>query len=208
MRRIVVAGRREYPPAGPARPADAHLRLLRFVRTEDIERWSSDLKMQMGDARSRAQRLARLIDIVYDIVSDVNRGNMARYALSLPTNLKQAAEAHAAEQGISLNQFILWAVSEKVGSLSAGLDDPRFPRVTYRRGATGLPQPVVRGTGIRVQTIVVAHEHWGQSPEEIAADTDLSLSHVQEALAFYQVHRSEIDLHIESESRLERERGG
>jgi hypothetical protein len=74
MRRIAVAGRREYPPAGPARPADAHLRLLRFVRTEDIERWSSDLKMQMCDVLSRAQRLACLIDIVYDIFSDVKRG--------------------------------------------------------------------------------------------------------------------------------------
>ena len=38
---------------------------------------------------------------------------MARYPLSLPTQLKQEAETLAAQQGVSLNQFILWAVAEK-----------------------------------------------------------------------------------------------
>lgn len=42
---------------------------------------------------------------------------MARYPLSLPIQLKQSAEEYADRQGISLNQFILWAVAEKVGEL-------------------------------------------------------------------------------------------
>jgi hypothetical protein len=81
---------------------------------------------------------------------------MARYALNLPSHLKQEAEQWAARQGVSLNQFILWTVAEKVGALNQDLDDPSFPHVTYRRGASGWPVPVIRGTGIRVQTIVVA----------------------------------------------------
>ena len=78
---------------------------------------------------------------------------MARYPLNLPAQLKKEAEEWAAAQGISLNQFILWAVAEKVGALKQQLDDPAFPRVTYRRGASGQPVPVLRGTGIRVQTV-------------------------------------------------------
>jgi len=42
---------------------------------------------------------------------------MARYALNLPVALKQEAELVAKQQGVSLNQFIQWAVAEKVGQL-------------------------------------------------------------------------------------------
>jgi hypothetical protein len=44
---------------------------------------------------------------------------MNRYLLTLPVALKREAEALAKEQKISLNQFILWAVAEKVGALRA-----------------------------------------------------------------------------------------
>ncbi len=64
---------------------------------------------------------------------------MARYPLSLPTQLKHEAETLAAQQGVSLNQFILWAVAEKVGALGQKLDDPAFPQITYRRGELGHP---------------------------------------------------------------------
>jgi len=60
---------------------------------------------------------------------------MSRYPLNLPGQLKKEAEQFASEQGVSLNQFIMWAVAEKVGALSQTLDDPQFPQVTYRRGA-------------------------------------------------------------------------
>ncbi|MEZ4609917.1 MAG: hypothetical protein R2838_06660 [Caldilineaceae bacterium] len=38
---------------------------------------------------------------------------MARYALNMPVQLKRDAERIAAEQGVSLNQLILWALAEK-----------------------------------------------------------------------------------------------
>src|SRR5712691_1142743 len=76
--------------------------------------------------------------VVYDIVtwqwiSIRGHATMARYALNLPTQLKQEAETWASQQGVSLNQFIRWAVAEKLGALKQQLDDPAFPHITYRR---------------------------------------------------------------------------
>lgn len=130
---------------------------------------------------------------------------MARYALNLPEQLKQQAETWARQQGISLNQFILWATAEKVGALNQQLDDPRFPQITYRRGASGAVSPVLRGTGIRVQTIALANERWEQPLSEIAAAYDISERQVSEALGFYAAHRSEIDQALMAEARLEDE---
>ncbi len=128
---------------------------------------------------------------------------MARYSLNLPGQLKKDAERWAASQGVSLNQFILWAVADKVGALRQRLDDPAFPHVTYRRGAAGQPVPVLRGTGIRVQTIVVAAQHWGMSAAEIAVEYGLSEAQVSDVLAFYEDHRSEVDSAIAAEQVLE-----
>lgn len=128
---------------------------------------------------------------------------MARYSLNLPAQLKKDAEDWAEKQGLSLNQFILWAVAEKVGALNQQLDDPAFPHITYRRGASGTPVPVIRGTGIRVQTIVVAVKEWGLSPESVATEYDLGTSHVEEALSFYEAHREEIDTMVAREQALE-----
>jgi len=128
---------------------------------------------------------------------------MARYALNLPAQLKQEAETWATTQGISLNQFILWAVAEKVGALKQQLDDPAFPHLTYRRGASGHPVAVLRGTGLRVQTVVVAVQTWGLSPAAVAAEYDLSVAQVQEALAFYAAHQGEIDAALAADAACE-----
>ena len=128
---------------------------------------------------------------------------MARYPLNLPIQLKQEAEVYASQQGVSLNQFILWAVSEKVGSLKQQLDDPAFPLITYRRGATGQPTPVLRGTGLRVQTVVLAAAQWGMTPPQIANEYGISETMVREAQAFYQAHRQEIDASLVAEQTLE-----
>jgi uncharacterized protein (DUF433 family) len=128
---------------------------------------------------------------------------MARYSLNLPTQLKAEAEVWAASQGISLNQFILWALAEKVGALQQQLDDPAIPHVTYRRGAGGQPLPVLRGAGIRVHTIVVAAQQWAWSPAQIAAEYDLTETQVRDALAFYDAHRAEIDALIAAEHTAE-----
>jgi len=128
---------------------------------------------------------------------------MSRYPLNLPTQLKADAARWAVSQGVSLNQFILWAVSEKVAALGHGLDDPAFPHVTYRRGASGQPTPVLRGTGIRVQTLVIAAQQWRLSPAQIAAEYGLSEAQVKSALAFYAAHRPEIEAAIAAEQALE-----
>lgn len=128
---------------------------------------------------------------------------MARYSLNLPAQLKSEAERWASEQGVSLNQFIMWAVAEKVGALNQGLDNPDFPQITYQRGAAGVPTPVVRGTGIRVQTLVTAFQKWGLNPAEIAEEYDLKGNQVAEALAFYDAHRQEIDQVIVAEGKME-----
>ena len=96
----------------------------------------------------------------------------------------------------------LCSVAEKVSSLRQGLDDPNFPSITYRRGSSGAPTPVLRGTGIRVQTIVGASQSWGLSPSEIAADYELSENRVREALAFYHAHQAEIDAARDAEEAL------
>lgn len=128
---------------------------------------------------------------------------MTQYALNLPTKLQREAEQWAAVQGISLDQFVLWAVTEKVGDLKHQLDDPIFPHVTYRRGASGWPTPVLRGTGIRVQTIVITAHNWGLSPAQIATEYGLTVEQVNEALDFYVTHRTEIDTTIAAEQSLE-----
>jgi len=128
---------------------------------------------------------------------------MARYPLNLPEQLKREAEQWANNQGVSLNQFIMWAVAEKVGALRERLDDPNHPHVTYRRGASDVPTPVIRGTRIRVQTLVLAAQHWKLTNAQIAAEYDLPEAQVRDALAFYETHRSEIDASIAAERELE-----
>lgn len=132
---------------------------------------------------------------------------MSRYPLNLPTQLKQEAEELASRQGVSLNQFIMWSVAEKVSELRQELHDPAFPLITYRRGASGWPVPLVRGTGIRVQTLVVASEQWEMTPAQLVEEYELSLEQVQQALAFYQAHKAEIDSQIATEAALEPQNG-
>ena len=132
---------------------------------------------------------------------------MPRYALRLPQQLKQKAEELARQQGVSLNQFILSAVADKVGSLAEGLADPNFPGIAYRRGLSGQPVPVLQGVGIRIQTIVVCHHVWGMSSAQIAIDYGVADARVKEALAFYQAHRAEINSRIQADSQLEAAHG-
>jgi uncharacterized protein (DUF433 family) len=131
-----------------------------------------------------------------------------RYSVNLPVELKKEAETLAKQQGVSLNQFILWSVAEKVSALKTGLDDPGFPGITYRRGTSGIPVPILRGTGIRVQTIVIAHQQWNESMAQIADQYSLSEGSIKEALQFYEAHLAEIDLLIQSDSMLDKNRNG
>ena len=87
-------------------------------------------------------------------------------------------------------------------SVEHRFDDPAFPGITYRVGASRQPTPVIRGTGIRVQAIVIATHHWGQTPAEIADAYDLSERQVRDCLTFYEAHRDEIDAAIRAEEAL------
>jgi uncharacterized protein (DUF433 family) len=128
---------------------------------------------------------------------------MAQYSLNLPSQLQQDAQKWAENQGVSLDEFILWAVAEKVGALKEQFNEQTFPNITYRRGASGQLLPILRGTNLRVQTVAVAAGQWGLSPNEIAAEYGVSQVQVNEALAFYAAHKSEIDAVIAAEQALE-----
>ena len=79
----------------------------------------------------------------------------------------------------------------------------KFPNITYRHGASEILAAILRGTGIRVQTMVIASQN--MTPTEIADDYDLTEAQVQDALSFYEAHRPEIDAHIQAEAELEHE---
>jgi uncharacterized protein (DUF433 family) len=58
-------------------------------------------------------------------------------------------------------------------------------------------KPRIAGHRITVQDIAIWHERLGKSPDEIAAEYNLSLAAVYAALAYYFDHRAEIDRTIE-----------
>ncbi|MFN8469780.1 MAG: DUF433 domain-containing protein [Caldilineaceae bacterium] len=74
--------------------------------------------------------------------------------------------------------------------------------IVYRQGVNG-PKPVLRGTNLRVQTIVTSVQKWNMTPEEVAADYDLQAAQVLVALDYYTNHRTDIDAAIEDEAALE-----
>ena len=122
---------------------------------------------------------------------------MTSHILNLPDRLKQEVEQLAQSQGISLDQSVLWAVTEKVGTLKAS-----FSLIAYRQGTSGQIFSVVKGTGVRVQTLAIAAHKWGMSAAQIADEYNLSEEQVTEALTFYAVNKEQIDLAIASEQEL------
>ncbi len=128
---------------------------------------------------------------------------MPSYLVNLPVQLQQEIEQWATSQGISLDQFILWAVAEKVASLRHQLNDPSFPLISYRIGSSGQKVPVVSGTGIRVQTLAIAAHKWGWSCEQIVQQYGITEAQINDALGFYTAHRTEIDETIATEQAIE-----
>jgi uncharacterized protein (DUF433 family) len=125
-----------------------------------------------------------------------------RYSLNLPVDLKQEAEQIAEQQKISLNQLILWSLTEKVTSLKGKLDDPDFPSVAYKRDTANQLVPIIRGKGIRVQTIVIAAKQWNESVADICKQYDLSKKMVEDALGFYAAHTNLVDSLIAENDQL------
>lgn len=57
-------------------------------------------------------------------------------------------------------------------------------------------QPCIGGTGLRVTDLVMAHLFHKRTPDDIAADYEISLAQVYAALAYYYEHKTELDLEI------------
>ena len=57
-------------------------------------------------------------------------------------------------------------------------------------------RPRIAGRRITVADVVIWHERLGRSPDEIAADHDVTLADVHAALAYYFDHRDEIERHV------------
>lgn len=57
-------------------------------------------------------------------------------------------------------------------------------------------KPRIEGRRISVQDVVVWHFHMGMELDEIGAEFDLSPAQIDAALAYYKLHRDEIDAAI------------
>lgn len=123
--------------------------------------------------------------------------------LQLPEPLLKEVEKYARNQGISVEQFILRTLAEKIGVLNQQLTDESSPYIIYKQGASGKFTPVIKNSGVRVQAVVIAHHTWNLSIAEIASEYDLTEDLVKEALAFYQTHKAEIERAIAAEQGLE-----
>lgn len=66
--------------------------------------------------------------------------------------------------------------------------------------------PILEGTRIRVSDIVIQHEHFKHSPEEITADFPaLSIADIYAALTYYYEHPREIRDEIKAREELSAE---
>ena len=103
-----------------------------------------------------------------------------------------------------LVQQVLGSIQQE--TLGSGLSlehEQTFPQIQYRMGTSGQASASIKGTGVRVQTIVIATADWSWDVSKIADEYDLSREQVSEALRFYEAHKAEIDDAISSEAALE-----
>lgn len=59
-------------------------------------------------------------------------------------------------------------------------------------------EPIVRGTRIPVRSVVLTWRESGRTEEVLDAYPTLTRPDVEEALAFYKAHQTEIDEHIQA----------
>lgn len=128
---------------------------------------------------------------------------MTQYSLNLPPKLQEEAEKYATDLGITLDNLIIWAITEKIGSLKQNLEDNNFPDIIYSRNQEGKIIPRLRGTNIQVKTLVVAVKNWQLTPQKVADEYGISEEQVNNIMAFYEQHRQEIDTAIATDKILE-----
>jgi uncharacterized protein (DUF433 family) len=78
------------------------------------------------------------------------------------------------------------------------MDDLVTQHIEITSGIAG-GKPRIAGHRVTVQNIVIRHERLGQSADEIATESGLTLSDVYAALTYYYDHRAEIDDAIASD---------
>ena len=66
-------------------------------------------------------------------------------------------------------------------------------------------RPCIKGTGLRVTDIVVAMRYHNRTADQIAEGFQVSLAGVYAALAYYNLHKDDIDLDIEQQIKKARE---
>jgi len=66
-------------------------------------------------------------------------------------------------------------------------------------------RPCIVGTGLRVLDVVMSMRFGSRSPDQIAADYDVSLAKVYAALAYYYENKAEIDDDIREDIRIGRQ---
>ena len=63
-------------------------------------------------------------------------------------------------------------------------------------------RPCIEGTGLEVAVIAIARIIHDRTPEQIAADYEISLAKVHAALSYYYAHKDEIDASIRERRKL------
>lgn len=74
-------------------------------------------------------------------------------------------------------------------------------RVIVRTPGIHGGEPIVRGTRVPVRSIVIELERYDGDVERVARGYTISPDEVRAALAYYEVHRAEIDRIIEQRER-------
>jgi uncharacterized protein (DUF433 family) len=86
--------------------------------------------------------------------------------------------------------------------MSEAVEKINHPYITRKEGVCG-GKPIIAGTRIRVQDIVIEYEQMGLTPDEIIqAHPHLTLSQVHDALSYYYEHAEEILSDIRKSERL------
>ncbi|MEM8501830.1 MAG: DUF433 domain-containing protein [Cyanobacteria bacterium P01_D01_bin.1] len=102
-----------------------------------------------------------------------------------------------------LVQTLLSSIQHKTAPADTSAVIEAFEHISYRTGFSGDSYPVVKGTRIRVQTIVSASQDWEWTPYQIASEYDLAETQVLEALKFYELHSDKIEAQIAEELAIE-----
>jgi uncharacterized protein (DUF433 family) len=119
--------------------------------------------------------------------------------LQIPAGLYARLQSLAAKERTDPAQVV-----ERLVDAAQSPPDKAIIRDPQLRGG----RPIIAGTGVTVRTIV-GHYKLGLTPEETADEMSLDLASVYAALAYYHLHRDEIEADIlaDSEERVMREFG-